>query len=54
MVTMLAPTRAPVPVKGSGLALLTSLDSPAFAAATPGDADRMEREIAANRDAWGD
>lgn len=54
IVTILAPTGAAALVKGSGAALLKILDSPAFAAATPGDPDLMELEIAANRDAWGD
>ena len=54
IVTILAPLGATGAVQGSGAALLTILDSPALAAAPVGDPDRMEREIAANRDAWGD
>jgi len=54
IVTILAPSGAPGAVKGSGAALLKILDSPAFAVAPVGDPARMEREIAANRDAWGD
>ncbi len=54
ILTILSPTDAAAPVKGRGAALLKVLDSPAFAAAPPGDPARMEREIAANRDAWGD
>lgn len=54
ILTILAPTGASMPVKGSGAALLKILDTHAFAAAPAGDPARMEREIAANRDAWGD
>ena len=54
IMTILAPLGAPVAVKGSGLALLTLLDSPAFAAAPAGAPVRIEQDIAANRDAWGD
>lgn len=54
IVTILAPFGVPVAAKGSGAALLKVLDSPAFAASPAGDPARMEREIAANRDAWGD
>jgi len=54
IVTILAPLGAPGAVKGSGAALLKILDSPAFAARPVGDPAQMEREISANRDAWGD
>jgi len=40
------------PKRGSAKALLNILDSEDFARAKPGDPERMEREIAANRDAW--
>ncbi len=54
VVTILAPIDDAAPERGSGKALLSILDSPDFATAQPGDPDRMEREIASNRDAWGD
>ena len=54
ILTILCPTGASAPVKGSGAALLHILDSPAFTAAPPGDPAQMEREIAAHRDAWGE
>ena len=54
VVTILAPIDETAPKRGSTAALLSVLDSPEFASAKPGDPDRMEREIAANRDAWGD
>jgi hypothetical protein len=53
VVTSLAPIDGTLPVRGSGRALVDILDSAAFVAAGPGDPERMEREIAANRDAWG-
>jgi hypothetical protein len=53
ILTILLPTNVAAQVKGRGAALLEVLDSPAFAAALPGDPARLEREIAANRDAWG-
>jgi len=53
VVTILAPIDETAPKRGSAAALLSVLDSPEFASAKPGDPDRMEREIAANRDAWG-
>lgn len=54
MVTILTPIDESVPARASGKALLDMLDSADFATAQPGDPERMEREIAANRDAWGD
>ncbi len=54
VVTILAPLDEPLSQQGGGAALLRVLDSPAFAAAPPGDPVVMEREIAANRNAWGD
>ncbi len=54
IVTILSPLDKAAPDQGSGVALLGVLDSADFAAAPPGDPARMEREIAANRDAWGD
>jgi hypothetical protein len=54
VVTILTPVVDPVRQYGEGATLLRLLDSPDFAAAPPGDPVRMEREIAANRDAWGD
>jgi hypothetical protein len=54
VVTILAPIVETAPKRGSAAALLSVLDSPEFASAKPGDPERMEREIAANRDAWGD
>ena len=53
VLTILAPIGEADPKRGSAAALLSILDSPEFASAKPGDPDRMEREIAANR-AWGD
>ena len=40
------------PRLGTSQALLSILDREDFATAQPGDPERMEREIAANRDAW--
>ncbi len=54
VVTILSPIDEPLPERGSGKALIGILDSADFVAARPGDPERMEREIAANRDAWGD
>lgn len=54
VVTILTPIDESVPARASGKALLDMLDSADFATAQPGDPERMEREIAANRDAWGD
>jgi hypothetical protein len=54
VVTILAPIDETAPKRGSAAALLSVLDSAEFASAEPGDPERMEREIAANRDAWGD
>ena len=54
VVTILAPIDEAAPKRGSAAALLGVLDSPELTSATPGDPDRMEREIAANREAWGD
>jgi hypothetical protein len=54
VVTILAPIDETAPERGSGNALLSILDSAEFVTARPGDPDRMEREIAANRNAWGD
>jgi len=54
VVTILAPIDETAPRRGTAAALLSILDSPEFASAVPGDPDRMERDIAANRDAWGD
>jgi len=54
VVMILTPIDEPVPTQASGKALLDILDSADFATAQPGDPERMEREIAANRDAWGD
>lgn len=42
------------PMHGNGTELLALLDSPAFADAPAGDPEQMERDIAANRDDWGD
>ena len=53
VVTILAPLDDTAPKCGSAAALLSVLDSPELASAEPGDPDRMEREIAANR-AWAD
>lgn len=53
VVTILTPIDEPVPTRASGKALLDMLDSADFATAPPGDPERMEREIAANR-SWGD
>jgi hypothetical protein len=53
VVTILAPIDETAPKRGSAAALLSVLDSPEFVSAQPGDPDRMEREIAANR-AWGE
>ncbi|WP_295449035.1 hypothetical protein [uncultured Thiodictyon sp.] len=52
--TILTPVDEGLPKHGAGAALLHILDSPDFAAAPPGDPGTMEREIAANRSAWGD
>jgi len=52
VVTILAPIDESAPKRGSAAALLRILDSSEFASAVPGDPERMEREIAANR-AWG-
>jgi len=54
VVTILSPIETPASVRGSGAALLDLLDSPTFANAPVGDPEQMERDIAANRDAWGD
>lgn len=54
VVTILSPIDETMPERGTGKALLGILDSSAFATAEPGDPERIEREIAANRDAWGD
>jgi len=54
VVTILAPGGETAPKRGSNAALLCVLDSPEFASAEPGDPGRMEREIAADRDATGD
>jgi hypothetical protein len=54
LVTILAPIDETARKRGSAEALLQLLDSAEFVTAEPGDPDRMEREIAANRDAWGD
>jgi hypothetical protein len=54
VVTILAPIDETAPKCGSAEALLSVLDSPGFASAEPGDSERMEREIAANREDWGD
>ena len=54
VVTILSPIDETAPKRGSAEALLGVLDSAEFASAAPGDPDRMEREIAANREAWGD
>lgn len=54
VVTILSPIDETAPKRGSAEALLGVLDSAEFAGAAPGDPDRMEREIAANREAWGD
>ncbi len=54
VVTILTPVDEGLPKHGAGAALLHILDSPDFAAAPPGDPGTMEREIAANRSAWGD
>lgn len=54
VVTILTPIDEPVPAQSSGKALLDILDSADFATPQPGDPVRMEHEIAANRDAWGD
>jgi hypothetical protein len=54
VVTILAPVDEGLARHGAGATLLRILDSPDFAAAPPGDPVSMDREIAANRDAWGD
>ena len=54
VVTILSPIETPVSVRGSGVALLDLLDSPTFVNAPVGNPEQMERDIAANRDAWGD
>ena len=54
VVTILASENKVAGSRGRGSMLLELLDSPDFASAPPGDPDRIEREIAANRDAWGD
>lgn len=51
VVTILAPIDETTPKRGSAGALLDVLDSAEFAAVDPGDPDRMERDITANRDA---
>ena len=53
VVTILAPIDETARKRGSAAALLSILDRSEFADAVPGDPERMEREIAANR-AWGD
>jgi hypothetical protein len=53
VVTILGPLDETAPKRGSAAALLRVLDSPELASEKPGNPDRMEREIAANR-AWGD
>lgn len=53
VVTILTPIDEACPKRGSAAALLSVLDRPESAGAQPGDPERMEREIAANR-AWGD
>jgi len=49
VVTILAPIDETAPKRGSVAALLRVLDGPELASAEPGDPERMEREIAANR-----
>jgi len=53
LVSILSPIDETLPVWGSGKALVDILDSADFVTAKPGDAERMEQEIAANRDPWG-
>lgn len=53
LVSILSPIDETLPVRGSDRALVDTLDSAAFVAAGPGDPERMERQIAANRDPWG-
>ncbi len=54
VVTILSPIDAPLLERGSGKALVDILDSADFVGARPGDPERMERDIATNRKAWGD
>lgn len=54
VVTILSPIDETAPKRGSAEALLGVLDSAEFASVAPGDPERMEREITANREAWGD
>ncbi len=49
VVTILPPIDEDASLRGSAVALLRVLDDPELAAAPPGDPERMEREIAANR-----
>ena len=49
VVIILAPIDETVPKRGSAAALPSVLDGPEFATAKPGNPDRMERAIAANR-----
>lgn len=51
VVTILSPIDETTPKRGSGQALMGILDSAEFVGAKPGDPERMEREIAANREA---
>lgn len=54
VVTILAPIGPDAAPLGSAAALLGVLDSADLDVVAPGDPQCMEREIAANRDAWGD
>ena len=54
VVTILSPIETPAPVRGSDAALLDLLDSHPFTNSPVGDPEQMERDIAANRDAWCD
>lgn len=49
VVTIVGPVNDTAPARASGKALLDILDSEDFATAQPGDPERMEHEIAANR-----
>ena len=54
VVTLLSPIEISTPARGSGAAMLALLDSPEFANAPSGDPEQMEKDIAANRDDWGE
>ncbi len=54
VVTILPPLGEESQKLNRGTDLLQLLDSPSFSESPTGDPERMEREIAANRDAWSD